>query len=273
MSIADVVSSTAERFPDVSWGVSIRKDGNAVVEQQADRVLPTASMGKVFLLLAAARAVHSHERSPQDLVELIDSSRVADSGLWQYLTEGQLSLESACVLVASVSDNSATNALIDLLGLAAVERESRELAMPETRLVDRIRDHRTQRDPVSPSLSRATDLSRLMFILATQVSDEGFHGQVARWLELNVDLSLVASAFGLDPLAHNDLAGGNKFLNKTGTDLGVRADAGALKVNGTVWTYAAIANWKDEVSVSSLDVLAAMREIGESIRDVASFAS
>ena len=52
--------------------------------------------------------------------------------------------------------------------------------------------------------------------------------QVSEWLSLNQDLSLVAASTGLDPFAHDHDAHGLLFINKTGRDRGVRAEAGVL---------------------------------------------
>ena len=55
--------------------------------------------------------------------------------------------------------------------------------------------------------------------------------RLRRWLSANTDLSMVASAFCLDPLAHFEPDRGIMLVNKTGTNAGVRADAG--RVDGT----------------------------------------
>ena len=62
-------------------------------------------------------------------------------------------------------------------------------------------------------------------------------------MSAGTDLSMVGSAFGLDPLSHAGADGGVRLWNKTGTDTGVRADAGVVEVDGAIWSYAAICNW------------------------------
>ena len=49
-------------------------------------------------------------------------------------------------------------------------------------------------------------------------------------LRLNTDLSMVAAAFALDPLAHVDVDVGVRLFNKTGTDIGTRADVACAVV-------------------------------------------
>ena len=53
---------------------------------------------------------------------------VADSWVWQHLVTDQLPVADAAVLVGAVSDNLATNVLVDLLGLDAVQARARSMA-------------------------------------------------------------------------------------------------------------------------------------------------
>ena len=52
--------------------------------------------------------------------------------------------------------------------------------------------------------------------------------RVLRWVAANADLSMVAAAFGLDPLAHAEPDRGVTLINKTGTISTVRADVGIV---------------------------------------------
>ena len=58
------VAAAVAAVPAASWGVSIRCDGEQVVAIDPEAVLPSASMGKVLLLIAAAQALESGERAP-----------------------------------------------------------------------------------------------------------------------------------------------------------------------------------------------------------------
>ena len=87
------------------------------------------------------------------------------------------------------------------------------------------------------------------------------------WLSLGTDLSMVASAFGLDPLAHRDVDRGVVLWNKTGTDGGVRADVGAVRSGARAIAYAVLAEWESGAAPSARDtVLDAMRETGRRVR-------
>lgn len=85
-------------------------------------VLPTASIGKVFLLIEAARAIRAGQVSPDELLRRAEFDLVGDSGLWQHLAVETLPLSDVARLVGGLSDNLATNVLLARLGLSAVQR-------------------------------------------------------------------------------------------------------------------------------------------------------
>ena len=260
--LADGLVAAVDRVPEATWGVSVRRDGEQVVAINPHVVLPSASMGKVLLLIAAAQALIDGEHRLDDSLELLPEDRVTDSGLWQHLPERVLSWQTACVLVAAVSDNCAANALIRVLGLDRVQAVSTDLGFPLTRQEDVLRDVRTGDHPTAPSWSRAGDLALLMERLGSAGDDWPEGGHVRSWLSLGVDLSMVASGFDVDPLAHAVLPRGRWLMNKTGTDAGVRADAGALGRPGEEWSYAVVAHWAPERGDLVPGVMASMRGIG-----------
>lgn len=251
--------------PGVRWGVCLRIDGRTVTEIASTDVVPTASVGKVLLLLEVARRIESGELDPARRLAPAPDDEVADSGLWQHLDEPGLSVASLAVLVASVSDNLATNVLLREVGLDAVARVTGQCGLDRTRMLDRIRDHRGPEHPLAPSVGSADELARLMEAIAdgTAVSP-AVSARVAEWLALDVDTSLVAGGLALDPLAHLD--GPVRLFHKTGWDAGIRADVGHVIGPRAGVAYAVLARWDPTASDRSVEVLEAMREVGVRIR-------
>lgn len=253
----------------VAWGVAVTIDGERVAEVSADQRLPSASMGKVLLLIEVASRLVSGTLDPEERLAAGPGECVADSGLWQHLDEPTLAVSSLAVLVGAVSDNTATNVLLRRVGLDAVQRRSEELGIPATGMTDRIRDAREANHPVAPSFARASDLASLMDGLAAgSVVSPDVSGAVVQWLAAGVDLSMTASAFGLDPLAHRD--GELRLFHKTGTDRGVRADAGHVTGPRGSAAYAVLAQWRPDAdpareAADVMRVLRVMREIGQHI--------
>ena len=93
---------------------------------------------------------------------------------------------------------------------------------------------------------------------------------LADLLRLNTDLSMVAAAFALDPLAHAGEDLGVRLFNKTGTQIGTRADIGVIEARdgpaggSSAVSYAVIARFGDTAGVRRA-VLDAMRAVGDEI--------
>ncbi|WP_366555267.1 serine hydrolase [Aquibaculum sediminis] len=258
------------RTPAVAWSIKVVDvaDGAVIASAAPGQTLKTASLAKVFLLLEIAARLEAGSLQADEPLDRRSVSRVADSGLWQHLQSNTLPLADAALLVAAVSDNWATNALLQRVTLAAVQARGRALGYPESRLEDCVRDDRGPDDPPTISLGRAADWADLFARLhRRQLFSPTVDSRVAQWLASGVDLSMLAAAFHLDPLAHTAGNEAPRLCNKTGSDAGVRADAGLITDRRTL-AYCAIANWHPEMDC--LDrVMETMRRIGEIVRDCA----
>lgn len=220
-----------------------------IEEEAADTVQSTASVGKVFLLCEAAERIVDGRLDPASPIRRDPSVRVADSGLWHHLAQEELPLADVCVLVGAVSDNWATNALVQIVGLDAVAARASLLDCARSGLHDRVRDERSDSDP--PILSSGTarelaEVARRIHAAAEGVPTPGISGDAARlvqgWLLTGVDLSLVAAPLRMDPLAHTE--GRVRLWSKTGSDDGVRADMGVAWSRDDAAAYAALATWE-----------------------------
>lgn len=253
---------------DLEWSVCIRDDAGMPLSSQGAGVpLRAASVGKVLLLLCVAGRLLDGTLGWGEPLRRESVDDVADSGIWWQLSVDELPVVDVARLVATVSDNLATNVLLRKVGLDAVAGTAAYLGMTRTALHDKVRDVREVGDPATLSTGSADELSGLMLRVAsgTAMGPEA-DLLVRQWLSSNVDLSMVGSVFverlGLDPLAHAD--GPVRFFNKTGTDAEVRADVGAASAGGRTVGWAAIANWSPG-SESAAEAMAGMRRVGEQV--------
>lgn len=217
----------------------LRDSAGAVVDSfEEDAVCPTASVGKVLLLLAVADALADGRLDAR--APLARPDPVADSGLWQHLPMVQLAPGEAAVLVAAVSDNLATNALLDHVGIDGLAVMVKDLGFQTLSLHDRVRDTRVAENPPHLSSGSAAEWSLLMHgLVSGSVMSPHVSRQVLSWLSLSVDHSLVLAPFGFDPLVAR--RSGVFCANKTGSDLGLRADVGVVRRGDQAFTYAALA--------------------------------
>ena len=101
--------------------------------------------------------------------------------------------------------------------------------MSRAALLDSFRDQRGPDDAPHFALGSARELAEVFAALVNaQAVSPSVSAQVAEWLSLNHDLSLVAAATGLDPFAHENDEHGLLFINKTGRDAGIRVEAGVI---------------------------------------------
>ncbi len=133
-----------------------------------DLVFPQASAIKIPILLELFRRSEGDPGLLRKRVELTDEVRTAGSGVLQVLTDGgsALSLEDYAIYMIMVSDNTATNVLIDELGMDAINELSAALGAPSTLLQRKmIRPEASARG--DENLSTPRDAARIMERIAT----------------------------------------------------------------------------------------------------------
>lgn len=226
-------------------------------------VLPTASVGKILLLIEVSARLTARDFSGFGILDKTPRDAVGDSGIWQHLQAPSLPVSDLAALVGATSDNLATNVLLRQVGLNAVRARTESLGLMRTALLDLVRDSRGPDDAPQLSVGSTAELSWLFGALArSEIVDAATSQRVMSWLSLNADLSLVASAFGLDPLSHRGADHDTLLVNKTGTDTGVRSEAGALRGASHAVSYAVSVQFHDDGLPARLRVLDAMRTIG-----------
>lgn len=90
---------------------------------RGDEVFPTASAFKIFVLAELYRSVAAGERSLNDRVELRDDMRSMGGGLLEIMDAGICpTLHDYALLMMTISDNTATDILMDVLGKDNIRR-------------------------------------------------------------------------------------------------------------------------------------------------------
>ncbi|MDO9457159.1 serine hydrolase [Nocardioides sp.] len=245
-------------MPDVvSLHVVDAGTGEVLVSEAPDTVLRTASVAKVLVLSALAVALEAGDVAPDEVLSRTVTPRVGDSGLWHLMTTDALPVLDVALLVGAVSDNWATNVLVDRLGHDAVNA----FGLRDTGLWDVVRDTRGPSDPPTLSTGTAREWTDVLVALhrRTWVS-AAVSERVLGWLAAGLDHSLVASAFALDPLVADGADGA--LVNKTGTDTDVRCDVGLVTGPTRVAAYACLGNGDPAVLVPRL------RAVGDRVRDL-----
>lgn len=247
----------------VSASVMDLDTGRVLVAIDERIVLPTASIGKILLLIEVSARLTERDADAYGILDKTPRDAVGDSGVWQHLQAPSLPIADLASLVGATSDNLATNVLLRQVGLQAVRERTESLGLLRTALLDLVRDSRGPDDAPQLSVGSTAELMWLFAGLARgDIVDSLTSSRVLGWLSLNADLSMVASAFGLDPLSHRGTDHGLLLVNKTGTDAGVRAEAGVLRGPRAGVAYAVSVQFNDSGIAARLRVLDAMRTVG-----------
>ncbi len=121
-------------------------------ERHADRKCATASVIKLPILLHTLLMAERGALSLDERVTLEAGDAAPGSGVLKDLSPGvTMSLRDACVLMIVVSDNTATNLVLDRVGIDAVNKTMDELRCPNTRLFRKVF---SSGPPINPANAR-----------------------------------------------------------------------------------------------------------------------
>lgn len=207
-------------------------------EWQPDVVLPTASTIKLAILYELAHAV-DEGRVKWDDTRALDRRRAVPGGLLFDLGTPALSLREYAVAMAVLSDNTATNVLIELLGMERVTARMRELGLQQTRLRRYMIDLEAAKRG-NENVSTPGEIARLL---------EAYHrgtGLTAASRDEALTI-LKKEKIPLSPMALG-LPAGTVLANKPGDLEGVRVDAGIVYAKNRPYIFSAMTSFllKDE---------------------------
>jgi beta-lactamase class A len=111
------------------------KTGEQAFTFNSDFVFPQASAIKIPILVEIFKKVHEGNFSLTDQISIESSSLVGGTGILKEL-EGELSMsiQNLSTLMIALSDNSATNILIELVGMSAINQTLEEVGAKKTRI-------------------------------------------------------------------------------------------------------------------------------------------
>ena len=147
VKLAKQLQQTAAEFDGV-MGIAVKDLGTGeTFFANADTVFPQASSIKIPVLLELFRQAQAGTLKLEERVDVKKSLMAAGSGVLLRFSDGgsSLSLRDLAVLMIVLSDNSATNILIDRVGMQNVNENLRRLGLTQTRLQRIMLDTEAQR--------------------------------------------------------------------------------------------------------------------------------
>ncbi len=203
-----------------------------VIEINANERVQTASVIKLPIMVEAFYQA-AQERTPLDRLLMLDKdNRVPGSGILQDLSDGLiLPLRDALTLMIVLSDNTATNMVIDSIGIEAVNARMETLGLTQTRLYKKV-----FLPPPKPSpeqkrfglgVTTPSDMLRLLEMLARgQLVDQASSETMISILKKQRDRDQIPRFVSYDDLGQN--SGGVQVADKTGALDNVRNDVGLI---------------------------------------------
>ncbi|HTE18130.1 MAG TPA: serine hydrolase [Armatimonadota bacterium] len=146
VSLQARVEQLCAEFPGIAGVAAGNLATGEEVSVNARLSFPTASMIKIQILFELVRLCARGQAQMWERVTLRREDKTLGSGLLVDLDDGlNLTLRDLAVLMMSISDNTATNILIDRLGRGAINAACRDAGMYDTELrgkidFDRIRE-------------------------------------------------------------------------------------------------------------------------------------
>jgi len=245
------LESVAARTPGVLGIYIIDLETDARFGVNEELVFPQASAIKVALLATLYALDEAGELSVDDAVTVRASDRAGGSGLLNHFGDGTstMSLHDLTVPMIVLSDNMATNILVDQVGMESVNQFMRELGFPSIRFQRKmIRPEESVRgnENLAKPLEAASFMAR---ILRCDLPISPARCDAMRHL---LELRRPAdSAPSQEPVPRNV-----RVASKYGSLTGVRTEWGAVDLPGRPYALAVMGNYSE----SGL-VLEAIRDV------------
>jgi beta-lactamase class A len=231
------------------------------LERRGDETFPTASLIKVSVLVTVYDLVQKGELSLDDPLTVLKIDKVPGSGALQFMHDGMtVTVRDAAWLMSTISDNTATNLLLDRIVIRRVWEKMEALGLPHTKV------H-------SKSFLRITSVamdSSVKYGLGVTTPNE-----MARLFELlarGQAVSPPADSVMLDILEHNEdlqllqrYVDGVRAPHKTGATDQVRTECALFYLQSRVVACVLTKENADQRWVIDSEPQVAMARMGEAI--------
>jgi beta-lactamase class A len=236
-------------------------DGGARLSRRGDETFPTASLIKVAILVTVYDLVAQKKLSLDDRLTVLAIDKVPGSGQLQFLHDGaEITVHDAAWLMSTLSDNTATNLLLDRIIIRRVWDKMEALGLHHTKVHSKtfLRNSSVAMDSsVKYGLGVTTpnEMATLFELLA--------RGRA---------VNPAADSAMLDILEHNEdnemlqrLAGGVRAAHKTGATDAVRTECSLFYLASRVVACVLTKDNVDQRWVIDTEPQVTMARMGEAI--------
>jgi beta-lactamase class A len=192
-----------------------------------DTVMPTASLIKFPLLIELYLQAAEGKLKLSDMVTLREKDKVPGSGILTYhFSEGAtFSLRDAARLMIAYSDNTATNLILDKIGIDSTNQRMAAWGCPETRISAKV--YLASKTSINPERSKKYGLGSTTANEIIRLLDKVYRGEVVSRKACDEMLEHLKNCTFKETF-RRFLPAGTVVAHKTGSVSGVRTDAGIL---------------------------------------------
>lgn len=236
-------------------------DNGDRLSRRGDETFPTASLIKTGILVTLYDQVANGKISLDDPVTVLRIDQVPGSGIVQFLHNGiTLSIHDAAWLMTTISDNTATNLILDRIGIRPVWDKMESLGLHHTKVHAKV---------FKRSTSVAMD-SSVKYGLGVTTPNEMAH--LFELLAAGKAVNPKADSVMLDILEHNEdqtllqrYLDGVRAAHKTGADDSVRTECSLFYLRHRVIACVLTKDNKDTRWVLDSEPLITMGRMGYAV--------
>ena len=236
-------------------------DGGARLSRRGDETFPTASLIKVPVLVTVFDLVAQGRLSLDDRLTVLQIDKVPGSGQLQHLHDGAvITVRDAAWLMTTISDNTATNLLLDRIIIRRVWEKMEALGLENTKVHSKT---------FLRSSSVAMD-SSVKYGLGVTTPNE--MATLFELLARGRAVNPAADSAMLDMLEHNEdnqmlqrFAGGVRAAHKTGATDAVRTECSLFHLSSRVVACVLTKENEDRRWVIDTEPQVTMARMGEAI--------
>ncbi|MEW5799176.1 MAG: serine hydrolase [Bacteroidota bacterium] len=205
---------------DAVVGVAIKdlKSGEQVLINE-NEVFPQASSIKIHILAEVYKQAAEGKFKLSDIKQFPSSARVGGSGILSMLGEKSvsMSIRDYCILMINLSDNSATNLLIDLVGMKNVNESLGKNGVHNTKLQRVMMDYQAAKEG-RENISTPKDVLTIL--------EKLYSGTLVN--KQSCDDMIAIMKMGKGGSIKDGIPADVEIANKAGDVEGVRVDAGIV---------------------------------------------
>ncbi|WP_306551467.1 serine hydrolase [Daejeonella sp.] len=230
--------------PSLTGLMAIDLTSGETIGINSDLIFTQASAIKIPILMEVYKQAHEKKFALTDIKPLQQINTVAGSGILNAMTDPvNLSIRNYCMLMIGLSDNSATNMLIELVGMKNVTNTMLSLGFSNTKLQRKMIDQ-----PASlrneENISTPADAAKILKLLFDgKFIDAATSNEIVSMLQKNpIENSKIATG----------VPGNVKIAFKTGGMGGVSTEWAIVYLKNRPYAITVMENYKTSATPSTL---------------------